>query len=308
MEIINFPACTDSLAGDIFWTVLVSLTVGMLFHGLLTKFKTPARVSGLLTFLIVLCLAAICFWFILWQPFTGVSIDNKIVRLHHLWPFPTVEIDGATINGVSKKATLQSQKYGRQWKRLLHIKTSDGTEYESVFVCIDSKKVGPTYYSAIFTKLSDPIEAAEEMVETAAVESKLTSPQAKNIDPQIYGELLVRRLRVAWKAAFKKKTNKIDRQKGFSELDRYLKLIQNAFGDTHYAAGIVYRFIGSAHGYNGDLNAARRNFQRADECFHNFDKAWYAVNERIYPEGLSLSDFEHPDPNKPNAPMSATDY
>ncbi len=296
MEFISLPACNDTTANSLFWVVALACIAGKLVHSFITKFDLfDEEVRPYLIGLLVVGFISWGVFYALYTSFTGVSVGDNIVRLHYMPPRAPITLDAASIDDVDVSTNLQSYRPGRRWKHSLNIATNQKKEYESVDVCIPDGKVGPDYYSAIFTKINDPVEKAVEAIKICALKAKLSSAKVKSEDPASYVRMLVGILRKYSYIAASKEYTPQQQKLALQKLNEYLVLTKQAFGENLYPVGLVYRFIGRSYGYRGDLKNARIAFaeaaKRKDDSDHRWDKACTQMNE----DGLSLYQFENPD-------------
>jgi hypothetical protein len=295
MEIIALPACNDITASNIFWTIFISLLVGLGIDGILAKFRLNARIRSPIALACAATLAVSGFVFLSAREFTSVAIDGNTVKLNYQGK-PPVVLAATTITHVDQDTTLQSYRPGRRWKHRLEIVTTAGKTYTSNYVCIDRNKVGPDYQSAIYTRLNDPVEHAEHALRYLAVKSNLASPNAKSIDPQKYAFMFVQLLRDARYRATDKTATEEQQAQGLADLNDLLSLTQKGLGSNHHAASIVYRFIGGAYADRGRLKEAKIYFDRGERIENaSRNVAWRRIDDRIYQGGLSMYDYEHPE-------------
>lgn len=307
LDLINLPRCDDTFASDLFWSFLLGSFAGAGVTALLLKIKVFPFLSNFCGVVMLVAVLAASLGLAFWYDFDAVGVDKQYVKLHYLMPRPEIEIDASKIADVFVDTSLQQKRPTRVWKHRLSIKTADGKRYDSAWVCMDPKKVGVDYQSAIYTTLNDPVERAEDVVSFATVKSKLTSPRGKAIDPSTYGHLFVTQLRKARNLAASKTGTAAEKRKAFEKLNLLLKITQQGLGNSHYAVHIVYEFIGSAYAKGGNLTEAKKYFDLAKKISTSSPpQGWYSVAERIYDDGLSMSYYEHPD--WPRTPIGALDY
>lgn len=298
MDIIHLPACDDGTGSGAIVGSLFLLLIGVAgLNDIFRKFSLfDDSIRTVFSVLLGSILPAGLIYYSFWNPFTGVSVRDNTIQLHYNWPRQPLTIDATTINDVSVDTTLQLYMPARLWEHRLQIATDDRKTRDSNYVCMDRNKVGTDYQSAIFTKLNDPVERAEKAIFWTTVMSKLASPKSRSIKPDTYARMMVTLLRDQVYEATRKDATEADRQRAMARLNELLETTKRGLGDNHYAVSIVYRFIGSAYGHQGNLKQAKAMFERADAIrFRNFNEEWYAVDQRINPNGLSMFQFEHPE-------------
>lgn len=289
MDFIALPACNDETASLLFWTFAISCLVGRLIYLFLTKFDLfDSAVRPYVIAFVILGLAAFGVCNLFYTNFTGVTVSGGVVRLHYPLPRAPVAIDAASINRVEIGTNLQLYRPTRSWKHDLVIQTDQKREYASVDVCIPKNKVGTDYQSAMFTRINDPVEKAQEAIALAAIKAKFASGKVQSIPPNSYVVMFVKVLR----------RDSNNGEAGIQGLNDLLAITRNAFGDKHYTVGLVYRFIGRSFGIRGDLKNAKIAFAEAGKC-DMYNHSWAAACEQMNEDGLNLTDFTRSDFPRP---------
>lgn len=303
---IALPPCYDATGSAVFWVLMLSCFAGKLVHVVITKFDLfdedarPWLIAAL-----IIGLSSLGLFFEFWNDFVAVRVQERAVVLEYLWPRSPLMLDAVTIDDVSIQTDLQLYKPGRRWKHSLIIETNHKQTYASRSVCIPMNKVGTDYQSAVFTKLNDPVEKAEEAVEECAIKAKFARAGVKDINPFSYLRMYVRSLRNYSNIAADPEASGQQRQAAIQKLNDYLAITKKAFGDKHCLVAVVYQFIGRSYGFRGDMVNAKIAFAEADKC--DYPKGqWYSACDRINPNGMDMNYFEHPD--WPRTPNSALDF
>lgn len=300
MEFIAFPACNDTIASHLFWIFLLCAFSAKGIHAFFTKFDLfDEEVRVYVVGVFVILLAGWCLFNTLYIHFRGISIGRDVVELHYLWPRASIVIDAASIDDVDIGTELQLYRPIRQWKHGLEIKTNQNKMYESVDVCMP-KSVGPAYLTAIYTRVNDVVEQAEEAVALCAMQAKFASGRAASIPPDSYIRMFVKSLRSYSTIAADKESTPDKRQLAMQRLHEYLDMTKKAFGKDHYAVGLVYRFIGRTYGMRNDLKNAKAAFAEADKR-DAYNAPWDKACDMMHRGGLDLHHFTDPDgPRTPN--------
>lgn len=253
-------------------------------------------------YVIGLCIVVLGGWCIfntLYVTFTGVSVGENVVELHYMWPRAPIVLDAASIDDVDTNTDLQLYRPTRAWKHNLEIQTNQHQKYYSVDVCMPHS-VGPAYLTAIYTRVNDAVERAEEAVALCSIKAKLTSGRAESFPPKSYIRMFVKSLRSYSNFAADPKSTPQQRQLAMRRLDEYLALTKEAFGSDHYAVGLVYRFIGRTYGMRDDLKNAKVAFDEAKKREGN-NRQWDEACDQMHQSGLYLEFFTEPDwPRTPN--------
>jgi hypothetical protein len=178
MEFISLPPCNDTIASHIFWIFLVTSLVGAGIHGFFKKFDMfDEEIRLYVVGIAAVLFAGWCLFNTLYIEFRGISIGKNVVELHYLWPRSPIVIDAASIDDVDIGTELQLYRPTRQWKHDLVIRTNQKKSYQSVDVCMP-KSMSPVYLEAIYTRVNDSVERAEEAVALCALKAKFESGRA----------------------------------------------------------------------------------------------------------------------------------